>query len=87
MRSLGISVGAAVRAAVAMTAGDWIWATLALGCGEPFESTLGDILTHLPIHGQHHRGQIAAHLRASGSVPPVIDFIHAARGGQLGVTS
>ncbi|MDP1568749.1 MAG: hypothetical protein Q8L86_01995 [Vicinamibacterales bacterium] len=30
MRDLGLGVGAAVWAAVAMTAGDWIWATLAL---------------------------------------------------------
>ncbi|MDP1568750.1 MAG: DinB family protein [Vicinamibacterales bacterium] len=54
--------------------------------GDAFESTLGDILTHLPIHGQHHRGQIAAHLRVSSGVPPVIDFIHAARSGHLAVT-
>lgn len=51
--------------------------------GEPFESALGDILTHLPIHGQHHRGQINADLRAAGLTPPAIDFIHAARIGAL----
>lgn len=51
--------------------------------GHPFHSTLGDILAHLPVHGQHHRGQIAADLRSAGATPPVIDFIHAARAGLL----
>lgn len=49
--------------------------------GTPFTSTLGDILTHLPLHGQHHRGQAAVEVRAAGGTPPVIDFIHAARQG------
>jgi len=51
--------------------------------GEPFESPLGDILAHLPVHGQHHRGQINADLRAAGIAPPTIDFIHAARAGKI----
>jgi uncharacterized damage-inducible protein DinB len=55
--------------------------------GQPFSSPLGDILTHLPLHGQHHRGQINADLRAAGVAPPLIDFIHAARSGVLLTTS
>lgn len=51
--------------------------------GKPFTTALGDILAHLPLHGQHHRGQINADLRASGIAPPVIDYIHAARSGVL----
>jgi len=51
--------------------------------GDPFASQLGDILAHLPIHGQHHRGQVNADLRAAGLTPPSIDFIHAARSGAL----
>ena len=51
--------------------------------GDPFESALGDILAHLPLHGQHHRGQVNADLRAAGITPPAIDFIHAARTGAL----
>jgi uncharacterized damage-inducible protein DinB len=50
---------------------------------QPMVSTLGDILAHLPIHGQHHRGQINADLRAAGVSPPTIDFIHAARSGAV----
>jgi uncharacterized damage-inducible protein DinB len=49
--------------------------------GEPFQSPLGDILAHLPMHGQHHRGQVNAELRAAGITPPAIDFIVAARSG------
>jgi uncharacterized damage-inducible protein DinB len=51
--------------------------------GDPFESPLGDILAHLPVHGQHHRGQANADLRAAGVAPPAIDYIHAARTGVL----
>lgn len=51
--------------------------------GEPFTSRLGDILVHVPMHGQHHRGQVNADLRAAGLTPPAIDFIHAARTGLL----
>ncbi len=51
--------------------------------GDSFESPLVDILAHLPVHGQHHRGQVNADLRAAGIAPPVIDYIHAARSGSL----
>ena len=51
--------------------------------GDPFQSPLGDILAHVPVHGQHHRGQVNADLRAAGLAPPTIDFIHAARAGLL----
>jgi uncharacterized damage-inducible protein DinB len=51
--------------------------------GDLFTTALGDILAHLPVHGQHHRGQINADLRAVGLTPPSIDYIHAARSGML----
>ncbi len=51
--------------------------------GDPFTTPLGDILAHVPVHGQHHRGQINADLRAAGITPPTIDYIHAARKGVL----
>lgn len=51
--------------------------------GEPFSTPLGDILAHLPVHGQHHRGQVNADLRAAGITPPAIDYIVAARSGAL----
>lgn len=46
---------------------------------EAFTNSLGDILTHLVIHGQHHRAQALTEIRAVGGKPPAIDFIHAAR--------
>jgi uncharacterized damage-inducible protein DinB len=38
------------------------------------------MLTHVALHGVHHRGQIAASLRANGIDPPALDFIRFARG-------
>jgi uncharacterized damage-inducible protein DinB len=52
--------------------------------GDPFQTALTDILAHVPVHGQHHRGQVNADLRAAGLTPPVIDYIHAARAGLIG---
>ena len=51
--------------------------------GEPWESTVDDILEHVVIHSAHHRGQIVADLRAAGLEPPYIDFIHAVRSGYV----
>jgi len=51
--------------------------------GEPWSSRVGDVLTHVVLHGAHHRGQIAADLRAAGAEPPYTDFIEAARRGYL----
>jgi uncharacterized damage-inducible protein DinB len=49
--------------------------------GEPWTSTLMDILTHVVMHSAYHRGQIASHMRASGQTPAYTDFIHAVRQG------
>ena len=43
--------------------------------GQPFESSLRDILLHIALHGAHHRGQIAALLRREGREPAATDFI------------
>ena len=51
--------------------------------GEPWSSTVGDVLTHVVLHGAYHRGQIAADLRAAGAEPPYTDFIEAARRGEI----
>jgi uncharacterized damage-inducible protein DinB len=51
--------------------------------GEPWSSTVGDVLTHVVLHGTHHRGQIAADLRAAGAEPAYTDFIEAVRRGHL----
>jgi uncharacterized damage-inducible protein DinB len=51
--------------------------------GEPWSSTLADILTHVLLHSAYHRGQIASHVRAQGKTPACTDFIHAVRQGFL----
>ena len=43
--------------------------------GREFRNTPLDILTHLGLHSQHHRGQIALQLRQLGQEPAVTDFI------------
>lgn len=47
--------------------------------GEPWTSTVEEILTHIVIHSAYHRGQIASDLRASGQEPAYTDYIHAIR--------
>jgi len=54
--------------------------------GEPWTSTVGDILTHVVTHSAYHRGQVASELRAAGFVPAYTDFIHAVRQGFLPVS-
>ena len=51
--------------------------------GEPWTSTIQDILTHVLMHSAYHRGQIASHMRASGQTPPYTDFIHCVRQGLI----
>jgi uncharacterized damage-inducible protein DinB len=52
--------------------------------GREFDSTTQDIVTHVAMHGSHHRGQILRILRAAGREPPYIDFIQYTRRDQLG---
>ena len=49
--------------------------------GEPWTSTVEDILTHVVLHSAYHRGQVAADMRASGHSPAYTDYIHARRQG------
>lgn len=49
--------------------------------GEAWNSSVHDILVHVCLHGSHHRGQITAELRATGTTPPYTDYIHAVRQG------
>lgn len=51
--------------------------------GEPWTSSILDILTHVVMHSAYHRGQIASHMRAGGQTPAYTDFIHAVRQGLL----
>ncbi|MFZ0293902.1 MAG: DinB family protein [Candidatus Sulfotelmatobacter sp.] len=51
--------------------------------GEPWDSTVQDVLTHVVMHSAYHRGQIATLMRAAGSTPAYTDFIHAVRQGLI----
>jgi uncharacterized damage-inducible protein DinB len=51
--------------------------------GEPWTSTVEEILTHVVIHSAYHRGQIASDLRAAGQEPAYTDYIHAVRQGLI----
>lgn len=51
--------------------------------GEPWTSTVEDILTHVVLHSAYHRGQIASQVRAGGDQPAYTDYIHAVRQGLL----
>jgi uncharacterized damage-inducible protein DinB len=47
--------------------------------GEPWTSTVEEILTHLFMHSAYHRGQLAVLLRLDNHEPAYTDYIHAAR--------
>ena len=51
--------------------------------GEPWTSTMEDVVTHVLLHSAYHRGQIASFMRASGDTPAYTDFIHAVRQGLI----
>jgi uncharacterized damage-inducible protein DinB len=48
--------------------------------GFEFDSTVGDMLLHVALHGSYHRGQIALLVRAGGSTPAPTDYIAFIRG-------
>lgn len=43
--------------------------------GTEFVTAIGDILTHVSMHGSYHRGQIAQSMRSEGFDPVNTDFI------------
>jgi uncharacterized damage-inducible protein DinB len=51
--------------------------------GRDFRNTVGEIVTHVTLHGTYHRGQIARIIRAYGGEPPYTDYIQFMRRDQL----
>jgi uncharacterized damage-inducible protein DinB len=43
--------------------------------GTEFDNSIRDILTHVALHGQYHRGQINQLLRAANNEPISVDYI------------
>lgn len=54
--------------------------------GKEFTNSVADILTHVALHGQYHRGKINAMLRESEIDPVPVDYIAWARGAPAAVT-
>lgn len=52
--------------------------------GRDYRGAVTDIITHVAMHGSHHRGQIARQLRAAGREPPYVDYIEFTRRDQAG---
>jgi uncharacterized damage-inducible protein DinB len=48
--------------------------------GVAFETPTVDILTHVPLHAQYHRGKVNLLLRESGIQPVPVDYISWIRG-------
>ena len=50
--------------------------------GRDYRSPASEIITHVAMHGSHHRGQIARVLRQAGREPPYTDYIQFSRRDQ-----
>ena len=74
---LSVDVGRAVAIYVAgLDAGDLErTVTYRNSTGAEFTNTIGDVLLHVALHGQYHRGKVNAMLRAGGAAPAPTDFI------------
>ena len=54
--------------------------------GQQFTTALGDILIHVAMHAQYHRGKVNLLLRQAGAEPAPVDFIGFVRGVPAAVT-
>ena len=54
--------------------------------GQSFSTAEEDILLHVAMHAQYHRGKVNALLRASGHEPAPVDFITYVRGAPAAIT-
>lgn len=54
--------------------------------GQSFRTAIVDILLHVALHGQYHRGKINLLLRQSGAEPAPTDYIGFVRGVPAAVT-
>ncbi len=50
--------------------------------GEPYTSSVLDVLNHVLLHAAHHRGQVNAALRQAGHEPVWVDSIARVRAGE-----
>ena len=55
--------------------------------GRPFTNLVGDILVHVAMHGQYHRGKVNLLLRQGALAPSPVDFIAFVRGAATATQS
>ena len=55
--------------------------------GKTFQTACADILLHVALHGQYHRGKINVLLRESGGEPVPVDYIGFVRGVPAATTA
>ena len=55
--------------------------------GQPFTNTRSDILMHVLLHAQYHRGKINLLLRQGGGAPAPVDYISFIRGAPAATTA
>jgi uncharacterized damage-inducible protein DinB len=55
--------------------------------GKSFATPLDDILLHVMLHGQYHRGKVNVLLRVTGAEPAPVDFIAFVRGVPAATTA
>ena len=55
--------------------------------GRSFETSIGDILLHVALHGQYHRGKVNLLLRQANAGPSPVDFISFVRGVPAATTA
>jgi uncharacterized damage-inducible protein DinB len=54
--------------------------------GQPFASRVDDIILHVALHGQYHRGKINVLLRQADQAPAPVDYISFTRGAPAAIT-
>ncbi len=47
--------------------------------GDEYHNTVSDIVMHVVVHSEHHRGQVAHMVRNVGGQPPLTDYIQYVR--------
>ncbi len=61
-------------------------ATYTNSAGREFATPVGEILLHVALHGQYHRGKVNLLLRQAGQPPAPADYIAFVRGAPAAVT-
>lgn len=64
--------------------GQIVWYTNS--AGKAFENTIQDILLHVALHAQYHRGKVNLMLRQAGLEPAAADYIAFIRGAPAATT-